>query len=74
MAKATKPAEAAKATKPAEGVAYYEEWDVKISGGQAQKLTVSRPVVKITEEEAETLNAGVESGGNTYGKMYFLPE
>lgn len=53
---------------------YYEEWDVQISGGKYKKLTISRPVVKITEEEAENLNKGVVEGGNAYAKMYFLPE
>ena len=53
---------------------HYEEWDVKVSGGKAEKLKVSRPVVKISEEEADTLNAGILTGGNTYAKMYFLPE
>jgi len=53
---------------------HYVEWDVKIVGGKAEKLKVSRPVVKISEEEADTLNAGILTGGNTYAKMYFLPE
>jgi len=58
-----------KAVKP-----HYEEWDVKVAGGKAEKLKISRPVVKISEEEADTLNAGILTGGNTYAKMYFLPE
>jgi len=61
---------------------YFEEWDVQIIAKQegdkvvneAKKLTISRPIVKITEFEAETLNEGVLTGGNTYAKMYFLPE
>lgn len=55
-------------------VVHYQEWDVEITGGKAEKLKISRPVVKITEEEANMLNHGVEKGGNTHAKMYFLPE
>lgn len=53
---------------------HYQEWDVKISTGNYDKLKIVRPVVKITEDQAETLNEGVLHGGNTYAKMYFLPE
>lgn len=53
---------------------HYQEWEVKIENKEAVKLKISRSVVKITEAEAETLNAGVLNGGNTYAKMYFLPE
>lgn len=53
---------------------HYQEWEVKIVGGKAEKLKLSRKVVKITDEQAAILNDGVESGGNTYAKMYFLPE
>ena len=58
----------------------YQEWDVQISitkdgNGKTQysyeKLKISRKAVKITDEEAETLNHGVLTGGNTYAKMYF---
>jgi multidrug efflux pump subunit AcrB len=52
----------------------YQEWEVKINGGKAEKLKVSRQKVKITDEQADILNQGVETGGNTYAKMYFLPE
>lgn len=63
-----------KSKNPAKGVVYFVEWDVKIDKGVATKLKVSRPVVKISQEEADTLNHGIEKGGNTYGKMYYLPE
>ncbi len=57
---------------------HYQEWEVKITrtpeGPVAEKLKVLRPVVKITDEQAETLNAGRLEGGNTYTQMYYLPE
>lgn len=61
---------------------YFVEYDVQITktvkDGRTtngyEKLKVSRPCVKISEEEAETLNAGILDGGNTYAKMYFKPE
>lgn len=60
------------------GQGHYQEWEVKIVNKDgkfvAEKLKVLREVVKITEEEAEILNTGVLEGGNTYGKMYYLPE
>lgn len=88
MAKKTTGSDAATNEKKATGsdaVAgnHYEEWDVRITAKQDEnkkttyeyeKLKVSRPVVKISEEEAEVLNRGVLTGGNTYAKMYFLPE
>lgn len=53
---------------------HFQEWECKIVNGKAEKLKVTRAVVKITEEEAASLNKGVEEGGNSYGKMYFRPE
>jgi hypothetical protein len=54
---------------------HFQEWEVKVgSGGKFEKLKVRRPVVKITQEEADTINAGVLSGGNTYARMYFKAE
>ena len=50
---------------------HYQEWDVKVEKGEAVKLKISRQCVKITDEQAETLNHGRLSGGNTYVKMYF---
>ncbi len=70
-------AKAARSTKPAKpeavlpGGDYYEEWNVRIEGGKAVKTDISRKVVKISDFEAETLNAGILSGGNTHAKMYF---
>lgn len=58
----------------------YQEWDVQIKtskdeNGKTQysfeKLKISRPAVKISEEEAAILNEGVLKGGNNYAKMYF---
>ncbi len=64
----------AKKSKKKDDAVHYQEWDVQITGKTYEKLKVSREVVKITEEEAETLNHGVSQGGNNYAKMYFLPE
>jgi hypothetical protein len=53
----------------------YQEWEVKIEQGKAKKLAISRPKVKITDDQADILNRGVIEGpNNTYAKMYFLPE
>ena len=56
----------------------FAEYEVKITntkeGPTYEKLKVSRKAVKITQEEAEALNAGVLHGGNTYTKMYFPNE
>ena len=53
----------------------YEEWRVEIINKKAEKLKLIRPVVKITEDQAEILNRGVIDGpGNKYALMYFLPE
>ena len=53
---------------------HFQEWEVKIDKKVAEKLKISRPCVKISDEEAETLNAGILDGPNTYAKMYFKPE
>ncbi len=50
---------------------HFAEWECKIKNGEAEKLKLRRPCVKISAEEAETLNAGVLGGLNTYGLMYF---
>lgn len=52
----------------------FQEWRVQINNKKIEKLKISREVVKITEEQAQILNEGVENGQNTYGFMYFLPE
>ena len=56
------------------GTPHYQEWEVKVTKGEPEKIKIVRPVVKISEEEAGILNKGVLQGGNTYAKMYFLPE
>ncbi len=59
---------------------HFTEWECKITRDpetkkpSAEKLKVVRRVVKITEQEAETLNEGVLNGNNTYGKLYFPAE
>ena len=50
---------------------YWQEWNVRIEGGKAIKTDISRKCVKITDEEAENLNRGISTGGNTNAKMYF---
>lgn len=58
----------------------YQEWDVQVKiskdeNGKTtygyEKLKISRPCVKISEQEADILNDGVLRGGNNYAKMYF---
>lgn len=70
-------------SKPKKVVEFFEEWkvDVKVSQNKKgenervyEKLKLVRPVVKITEEEAEILNTGLLNGPNTSGLMYFRPE
>lgn len=46
----------------------------KVVGKTYEKLKVVRECVKITEEEAGTLNAGVLDGPNTITSMYFKAE
>lgn len=67
--KAPKPATAQK-----ENSDHYQEWLVAIKDKKAEKLKCIRECVKITDEEAETLNAGILEGSNTQAKMYFKPE
>lgn len=81
MAKAkakTQPADIDQPIAKEESRTHYQEWEVKVTrtkdGPVAEKMKVLRPVVKITEEQAETLNHGRLHGGNTYTQMYFLPE
>jgi hypothetical protein len=54
---------------------HWQEVECKIiqteKGPVAEKLKVIRETVKITDEEAATLNAGRLTGGNLYVKMYF---
>lgn len=72
MAKAKKTAEEiGEETQTPHEVTTYAEWDVKITGSEFEKLKISRPRIVISDEEAETLNTGILTGGNTYAKMYF---
>lgn len=50
---------------------HWQEWNVRIEGGKVTKTDISRKCVKITDEEAENLNRGISTGGNTIAKMYF---
>jgi hypothetical protein len=64
---------------------HYEEWrcEIKIDRSEdgketkryAEKVKRIRPVVKISDEEAETLNSGaLNSPRQDYVLMYFKPE
>lgn len=61
-----------------EPVEHWQRWEVKItqteSGPKFEKLKMARAEVKISDEEAETLNHGVLHGGSTHAVMYFKPE
>ena len=63
-----------------ESTPIYAEWLVQISKDKDtgkptfEKMKIKRPAVKITEEEAETLNRGVLEGPNTFASMYFPAE
>jgi hypothetical protein len=52
---------------------YYEEWKCEVINKKVDKLKITRPKVKITEAEAEILNRGILTGGNTIANMYFAP-
>lgn len=56
----------------------YERWKVQIhqkeEGNSFEKLKLDKKCVKISDEEAETLNSGVLNGGSKYAMMYFKPE
>lgn len=71
----TKPA---KADKPKKQVEYFEEWTCQINmvdgKNVADKLKLKRKCVKISQQQADTLNHGRLTGGNTYADMYFRPE
>lgn len=59
---------------------HYEEWRCEIKVGEdkkrtAEKVKLMRPKVKISDEEAETLNNGaLNSPRQDYVLMYFKPE
>lgn len=67
-----------KADKPKKPVEYFEEWTCQINTvdgkNVAEKLKLKRKCVKITAEQADVLNHGRLTGGNTYADMYFRPE
>lgn len=57
----------------------YQEWrcEIKVEDGKrrAEKVKLLRPCVKITDDEAETLNNGaLNSPRQDYVLMYFKPE
>jgi len=53
---------------------HYEEWMVEIKEGKASKLKKLRDNVKISDEEADTLNHGALGQGNASRHvMYFKP-
>ena len=53
---------------------HFQEWKVQVSNGKVEKLKIMRACVKITDEQAEVLNRGIEQGGNQIALMYFKPE
>lgn len=54
------------------GKKHYQEWRVERVNGEYQKLKVIRERVLITDEQAATLNLGVEAGkADLYSVMYF---
>ena len=64
----------------AEEKKHYEEWkceikaiveEGKVTGKNVEKLKLMRACVKITDEEADVLNAGVKDGSNSIVSMYF---
>lgn len=52
----------------------YEQWRMELVNGKLEKLKMLRSNVKITEEEADTLNAGAESPGAVNPIMYLKQE
>ena len=56
----------------------FERWKCQVEHTDGKKkltkLTLLKKGIRITEEQAETLNEGVLHGGNTYVEAYFLPE
>jgi hypothetical protein len=54
---------------------HYQEWRMeRTAAGELEKLKLMRPCVKISDEEAEVLNAGAKSSPSGNIIMYFLPE
>lgn len=52
----------------------YEQWRMEAVNGKLEKLKMLRSNVKITDEEAEILNAGATSPGAVNPIMYLKPE
>lgn len=53
----------------------YEKWLCGVKDGKAEKLKLIKAGVQISDEEAETLNAGRLTGGNVGNvEMFFKPE
>lgn len=53
----------------------YEKWLCSVKDGQPDKLKLIKAGVQISDEEAETLNAGRLTGGNVGNvEMFFKPE
>jgi hypothetical protein len=53
----------------------YEKWLCGVKDGKAEKLKLIKTGVQISDEEAETLNAGRLTGGNVGNvEMFFKPE
>lgn len=52
----------------------YEQWRMELVNGKLEKLKMLRGNVKITEEEADILNAGATSPGAVNPIMYLKPE
>jgi hypothetical protein len=62
---------------------HYQEWKCEIKseikdgvvvGKSVEKLKLVRECVKITDAEAEVLNAGVKDGSSSIASMYFKAE
>lgn len=53
----------------------YEKWLCAVKDGEPDKLKLIKAGIQITDEEAETLNAGRLTGGNVGNvEMFFKPE
>jgi len=65
----------AKATKAVKVTAgSFAEWKCEIASGKPEKLKIVRPCVKITKDEADTLNEGRIGSGNKIVNLFFANE
>lgn len=72
LSKPTPPVETPKVEDNPFGKKHYQEWRVEMVGGKPSKLKIMRERVMITDEQAATLNEGVEEGKlNQYAVMYY---